>query len=192
MSKYWNDRDKFYIQTNNPTEIFLKKIGYSQWLETCGPTTLVNCIASLGVNVEVETFGNYKPQPESVVMDFFHDSKNYPLLKKARPNVEPSEIVGNRVPQYYPVAAWEIFRVKSYFKFVKDFKFVTNELIKGKAIQLQLKEPGHYIAAVHFDAETSEIVYNDSRPRGQDGFNKRLNSDYYYKNIENFIVVYGE
>jgi hypothetical protein len=62
-----------------------------------------------------------------------------------------------------------------------------------RSVQLCLKDPRHYIAAVAYDDEKDEIVFNDSWPDRFDdgnGFNRRLKKADVL-NLQNFIVVFG-
>ena len=77
---YWNDPNKWYVQTNNPSEELLRKINKKDFLETCGPSAGVNCAAVHGFDLEIKCPGKYKPQPEEVLSDWFNDPRNYKLL----------------------------------------------------------------------------------------------------------------
>ncbi len=186
-SKYWNDKDKWYIQTNNPTEEILRKINKIDFLETCGPSAAVNCLAAHGYDLSISCPGNYKPQPEEVLSDWFNDPRNYKLLKKARPNLDPRDIPGGRVPQYYPVAAHDVFGQYCEFMWLVNHFQLSDLFKKGYSIQLCLLKPSHYIAGVAFDLGTSEIIYNDSWPSYKKGFNERLSG---IANLEKYAVVY--
>jgi len=35
-AKFWNDRNRYYIQSNNPTEEILRKRSDGAWLVSCG------------------------------------------------------------------------------------------------------------------------------------------------------------
>lgn len=193
--KFWNDRDCYFVQTNNPTEEILRK-GRNDgvWLVSCGPSAAVTCIAAMGFDVEVKTPGGYKPQSEEVLMDFFNDPRNYPQLKAARPETPPDMWHGNEIPQFYPVAVPAVFGVKACFVWKAPFDTVAAELQAGKAVQLCLKKPGHYIAAVAYDDERDEIIFNDPWPnrfKDKKGFNRRMGrAD--FNNVKPFRIVYGE
>ncbi|MDR0556333.1 MAG: hypothetical protein LBG43_00460 [Treponema sp.] len=111
--KFWNDKDCYYTQSNNPTEEILRKRSDGPWLVSCGPSAAVACIAAMGFDVEVKTPGKYKPQSEEVLMDFFNDPRNYAALAAARPDTPPDVWHGNEVPQFYPVAVNAVFGVKA-------------------------------------------------------------------------------
>ena len=190
--KFWNARDCYFVQTNNPTEEILRKRSDGVWLVSCGPSAAVTCIAVMGFDVEVKTPGDYKPQSEEVLMDFFNDPRNYPALQKVRPETPPDMWHGNEIPQFYPVAVQSVFGVKARFEWTAPFEKVIAELQAGKAVQLCLKNPGHYIAAVAYDDERNEVIFNDPWPRrfkDGNGFNRRL-SKADFSNIKPFRIVY--
>jgi len=190
--KFWSYRDCYFVQTNNPTEEILRKSSDGVWLVSCGPSAAVTCIAAMGFDVEVKTPGGYKPQSEEVLMDFFNDPRNYPALQKVRPETPPDVWHGNEVPQFYPVAVTAVFGVKARFERGAVFETVASELQNGKAVQLCLKKPGHYIAAVAYDDVADEVIFNDPWPRrfkDGNGFNRRL-SKADFSNVKPFRIVY--
>ena len=190
--QFWNDRACYFVQSNNPTEEILRKRSDGIWLVSCGPSAAVTCIAAMGFDVEVKTPGGYKPQSEEVLMDFFNDPRNYSQLKAARPETPPDMWHGNEVPQFYPVAVTVVFGVKARFEWGAVFETVASELQNGKAVQLCLKKPGHYIAAVAYDDERNEVIFNDPWPRrfkDGNGFNRRL-SKADFSNVKPFRIVY--
>nr|WP_315442302.1 C39 family peptidase [uncultured Treponema sp.] len=190
--KFWNARECYFVQTNNPTEEILRKRSDGVWLVSCGPSAAVTCIAAMGFDVEVKTPGGYKPQSEEVLMDFFNDPRNYPALQKVRPETPPDVWHGNEVPQFYPVAVTAVFGVKARFEWGAVFETVASELQNGKAVQLCLKKPGHYIAAVAYDDERDEIIFNDPWPgrfKDGNGFNRRLKR-VDFSNVKPFRIVY--
>lgn len=190
-AKYWNNRNHYYIQANNPTEQILKKRLDGGWLESCGPTAAVNCIAALGYPVTITTPGLYEPQPEEVVMDFFNDPRNYSKLRAIR-DLDPEVWLGNQVPQYYPYMANMVFGASAKFEFFGSdgFDRMASYLFEGKSIQLCFEDPGHYIAVVAYDGEI--MIYNDSWPgrlADGNGFNRELTKEEFI-NIKNFAVIY--
>ena len=190
--KFWNARDCYFVQTNNPTEEILRKRSDGVWLVSCGPSAAITCIAAMGFDVEVKTPGDYKPQSDEVLMDFFNDPRNYPALQKVRPETPPDMWHGNEIPQFYPVAVQSVFGVKARFEWTAPFEKVIAELQAGKAVQLCLKNPGHYIAAVAYDDERDEIIFNDPWPgrfKDGNGFNRRLKR-VDFSNVKPFRIVY--
>lgn len=180
--KHWNDSDCFYVQTNNPTEEILQKTGVVRYLETCGPTSAVNCLAAMGHKVTIDTPGGYQPQPEEILNDFFNDPRNYWELKKERNDINPADYLGNEIAQYYPLAIKRVFGVRCRFVFA-SWRDIIENLKEGQACQICFKVPGHFVAAVAFDDETQEIIYNDSMGK----FNVRLKEG---KNLKNYCIVY--
>lgn len=189
-AKFWNDSSRYYVQTNNPTETILSKIKGGSFLESCGPSAMVNCIASLGHPIEIVCPGEYKPQPEEVAMDFFNDPRNNTKLYAIRTGV--AQFPGNRIPQYYPLAAREVFGVKAEFRWGSATDVVA-ELRGGFSVQVCLKNPGHFLAVVAYDEETRELIYNDSWPDrvGGNGFNVRMSLQAAADELQSYLITYG-
>jgi len=194
-AKFWDDRDRLHSQENNPTEAYLKatlketKLG---WLESCGPSASVNCLDALGYDIVIECPGVFIPQSEEVLMDYFNDPNNKTKLNAIRAMDE--SIPENRVPQYYPVAVQEVFNAKAAFQWGKNFDSIVTMLVEGRAVQLCLIKPGHYIAAVAYDEDTKEIIYHDSWgarfPDGKGGFARRMSKAEYDQNVKDYFIVY--
>lgn len=194
MALYWNDPNRFHIQTNNPSEGIISKILKRGYLETCGPTAAVNCLDAMGYPLTYKGPGVYEPQPEEILSDAMNDPATQYMRDQARAGV--GHIPGNRIPQLYPVMVEHVFGVKgAKFGWLgNDWNYVTSQLENGKTIQLCLKS-GHYIAAVHFDSDTGDIIYNDSWPGRpglkNGGFNERMTQKEFAGNVENFCIVYS-
>jgi len=194
-AKYSNDPSRFYSQTNNPTEQLLKKREEGGWLESCGPTGALNCLAALGYALTILCPGIYKPQPEEVLMDFFHDPRNYAKFTEIRKDVDPVSFPRNLVPQWYPYAVKQVFGAIGSFVWGSEFEKIVEFLKRGCAVQICLKKPGHYIAVVAYDDETNELIFNDSWPgRFPDGngFNRRMGVDEYKRNVKPWAILYME
>jgi hypothetical protein len=149
----------------------------------------------MGHKVAIHCPGSYRPQSEEVLMDFFNDPRNYEALRKARPDTPPEKWHGNEVPQFYPVAVPAVFGVKAEFMFGNSFDKIATFLQSGRAVQLCLVTPGHYIAAVAYDSETREIIFNDPWPgRFSDGngFNRRMGEAEVKANVKTFMIVFGD
>jgi hypothetical protein len=192
--RFWNEKDCYYTQTNNPTEEILRKRSDGGWLVSCGPSAAVTCLAAMGFNVYCGCPGDYVPQSEEVLMDFFNDPRNYAALKAARPDTPPDVWHGNEVPQFYPVAVPAVFGVTARFEWGNDYYHMVGYLAEGKAVQLCLVKPGHYIAAVAYDDEKQEIIYNDPWPArfpDGNGFNRRMGRAELTSNVKPFLIVYG-
>jgi hypothetical protein len=193
-TQFWNARDCYYTQSNNPTEEILRKRSDGGWLVSCGPSAAVTCIAAMGFDVGISCPGKYEPQPEEVLMDFFNDPRNYPALKQARPETPPDVWHGNEVPQFYSVAVPAVFGITASFQWNSELAKVIANLEAGRPVQLCLVKPGHYIAAVAYDDEKREIIFNDPWPgRFPDGngFNRRMTEAEFKANVKPFMIVYG-
>ena len=193
-TKWWNDRNRFYSQENNPTEAYNKirvEIRATYWLETCGPTAAVNCMASLGKNLAVTCPGSYAPQPEEVLMDYFNDPRNDDTLRRVRDlGDQGRRIPDNQVPQYYPVAVRAVFGVKAEFFWGSSREYITSALDQGRAVQVCLKNPGHYVAIVAYTDDG--LIYHDSwgsqYPDG--GFARKLPYKSLKENVQPYRIVY--
>ena len=227
---FYSDRSRYYVQTNNPTEQMLKKhaavaVQYlkthgvsdqllkdsaiGSWLESCGGDAMTNCAAALGKDFTVTCPGGFQPQTDEIVAGYLNDPRNYTKFLAARPDLDPNLPAtppGNRIPQYFPLAAREVFGIAGKYtelpvstleKPMYDYLWsaVMNELLSEHPVQLCLINPGHYIAAVAFDMDADEIIINDSWPGrftdGLGGFNRRLPKSE-VTNLRNFIVAYQE
>jgi hypothetical protein len=193
--RLWDNEDVYYSQENNPTEAFLKATlnDRDSWLETCGPTAAINCLAAMGVNIEIVCPGIYKPQPEEVLMDFLNDPRNKAALKAVR--LVDDTIPENRVPQYYPLAVGRVFRAKAMFVWGLTFMDVAKYVLAGRAVQICLRRPGHYIAVIAYDDAARELIYNDSWggrfPDGGGGWHRKMAWGEFNKNVQTYFVVYG-
>lgn len=161
----YNDANIWRIQTDNPTEEILRKSVDGPYLESCGPSAMTTCIGALGHPTAFIGPGTYQPQPEEIAMDYFHDPANGAKLTAVRKSTPASEWMGNRVPQFYPLAAREVFGVMAEFKWGANFDTIIQDIREGCTIQICLKEPGHYEAVVGYDVEKDELIYHDSWPR---------------------------
>jgi len=181
---YHDDRTRYCIQTNNPTEQILRKRREADWLESCGPTAAVNCLSALGHNVAVLCPGAWQPQPEEILLDWFHDPRNARFVGSVE--------MPNRVLSLYVPAVEAVFGIQTIVVPLR-LDALREYLETNHAVQLLLKQPGHYIAAVAWDSETEEILYWDSWPdrfADKDGFNKRMSSREYQVNTHPTGVLY--
>jgi len=192
--KHWDSRDHYYVQTNNPTEEVLRKRKNGNWLVSCGPTAAVSCLAAMGCDVAIRCPGEYQPQSEEVLMDYFNDPRNYDTLRKIRPETPPDTYHGNEVPQFYAAAVPAVFGVKAEFLWGADFLKIAAFLEAGRAVQVCLVQPGHFIAVVACDRETRELIYNDPWPErfaNKDGFNRAMSESELKLNVLPYLIVYG-
>ncbi len=193
---HWDDANTYYTQTNNPTEQILKKEDGLEWLETCGPTAAVNCLAAAGHSVRIECPGRYWPQPEEVLMDWFNDPINYDAMKRIRDSVDPSTIMGNEVPQWYEAAIPDVFGIPAHFRWGCAFESLRGAIQGNIGVMLCLKKPGHFIAAVAVDGE--RLIYREPWPgnpwperlKGEPGFNRSLKGDE-LRNLQPYRIEVG-
>lgn len=193
--KRWDDRDAFYVQTNNSIEALLRAHGGKGWLESCGPSAMVNCLAAMGVKVEAARIGAWTPQPEDIVTLYLNDPRNADRFARAERGIKPGSIPGNRVAAYYPDAAMDLYSVHAALTLgLMGFDSLASFLRGGKAVQLCLVNPGHYVAAVAFDDDAQEIVYHDSWPdrfADKNGFKVRMGRKEYESNVKPLAIVYS-
>lgn len=192
-TRNWQSIESFYKQDNNPIEAFLKSTlgDRDSWLESCGPTAACNCLASMGHNLKIICPGDYSPQPEQTLMDFFNDPRNKSDLNTVR--IVGDDIPENRVPQYYPMGVRKVFRAKAKFMWGLDFDGVMAYVTKGFAVQICLKKPGHYLAVIAYDDTKVELVYNDSwnERDGKSGWLRRMGRTEFRENVQTYFIVYG-
>ncbi len=199
--KYWNENN-YYTQTNNPTEEKYRKfiqeheldIGF---LETCGPTAVVNILAARGDNVEVKCPGKYKPQPEEVLTDWFHDPQNYPKIKQIIGNAK--DIMSNRWARVYTIAVPDVFDKPCNFVDKISFSLIKEYLEKNIGIVVCLNDPAHYIPIGKCDPVAKMIAYNEPWPGnywpkrliGTSGFNRKVTYEELNENVKRFMLLIG-
>ena len=184
------DKSKFVVQTDNAIENILRKAGIQLWLETCGPTSAVNCMYFLGHNITILLPGGYMIQPEDALTVWMNDPHNAVMEAAARQNLDPNNYEDNEIPQYYPVALKAVFGVNAEFAW-SNWTDVTARIKAGQAVMICLKNPGHFLAVVGWDDSTSELIYRDSWPgrTHSDGFNLRMGLAEFQNNTQGFIVA---
>lgn len=199
--KLWEDNNTYYTQTNNPSEESLRKEDGKGYLESCGPTTAVNLVHARGNSVDVLCPGTHKPQPETVLFDYFQDPRNYKKFKDVRPTIDPYAMFNNRVPQFYPVAIREMFGVKaSYKEGYLSFDRIATSIFSNIGLMVCLKDPGHYIGIVAVNESKKEVIYRDPWPnnywpenlKGTTGFNRKIEWKDFSTNLKSFYVKIGE
>jgi len=124
-------------------------------------------------------------------MGYFNDPRNYEALRRARPETPPESYHGNEVPQFYPAAVRAVFGAEA--EFLWGLGALPAFLQAGRAVQLCLAQPGHYIAAVAYDDAAGEVVYNDPWPErhaDRDGFNRRLGQAELKANVLPYMIAY--
>ena len=194
-TKRWNDRDTLYIQTNNAVEEALNRYDSGESAVTCGPTAAVNCLAAMGIDVEVQTPGGWRLQPEDALMLWFHDRRQWEKLREIRGATDPANtpFSPNEIPQYYGEAISQVFGYAARFKWIKDFDQVADHVFKGRAVQVS-KKKGHYIAVVAYDSDLDELIINDPYPvdyTNHNGFNRRMGRNEFSTDIRPYGIFYG-
>lgn len=194
----WDDRTCYYTQSNNALERMLSRYGAKASAVTCGPSASINCLASMGYDVETITPGVFRPQPEDVLALWFHDPRNWATLAKVRSATDPniSDYSPHEVPQYYPAAINAVFGVPARFQWGKDFDEIVDDVETGHAVMVNLKpgNTGHFVAVVAYDEERDELIYHDSWPEGipgHNGFAVRLDRDE-FNVTQPYKIVFGE
>jgi hypothetical protein len=202
-AKYWDKLDRYYKQSNNSVETMIKKLGIEWvkksgnnggkspgWLETCGPTAAVMCMDAMDI-LPWQPYDGV--QVEDILTLWLNNPCNYGDMRASRPELNPDEWMGNRVPQYYPPAVKKLFKVSARFASL-SWEDIASMLLNGHAIQLCKVTPGHYIAAVAYDSEKNEIIYHDPWPEqyadGQ-GFCRRITRPEFVANIHPWGVIYS-
>ena len=187
MTKYGGDNTRYSIQDNNSIEQILRKEGVKLYLETCGCTSMINCIMSI---MDYD-FSYLKVQPEDYVCLFQNDLHNYNAFKQIR-NLDYDTYMGNEIIQLYPFTAKQLFNVEAEFKNEKDWNKIIEYIKANQSVQLCEIDPGHFIAVVGVDTDTNELIVNDpwQRHYSTGGFNHRISKDEYDKNINPWLVLY--
>jgi hypothetical protein len=164
QTKFMADRARCsFSQRNNAIEKLIDE------LETCGTTANVSCLNSVGYKTNLWR----GVQEEDYCACYLNNERNYEKFLKIRPGLDPKSIPGNRVPQYYPIMNEELFGAVSAFFMGNLRSNLIGALREECAVLVCYHSPGHYVAAVGYDSDGKEIIYND--PMG--GFNLRLSTD---------------
>jgi len=191
--------DSYFPQTDNPTEEFLRKFGTKNWTQSCGPTAATMLVKAVGGSIGTITPGGYRPQPEEVLMDWFNDPKNYPVMERIRPDTPPDVYIGGRVPQFYSEAVYAVFGVPARFDWACHWNDVLEYIQKNIGIMACLKSPGHYVAIIGFNKQAQEVIYHDPWPenywpstlQGTPGSFRRMQQAEFFKNVQPFKVLIG-
>ena len=194
----WDNPDAYYTQTNNVVETILKKTGASFTLATCGPTAAVIILDALGHDVLFKTPGGWEMQPEDALAAWFNDPRNYAKMRLYRSDIDPAELMGNEVPQWYEPALGDVFGTKGRFYWGCTEQQIFQALKNGRGVLATLVKPGHYIAIVGYDTDTGAVIYHDPWPgnnwperyKGQSGRARQLNR-FELSNLKPFRVEIG-
>lgn len=139
-------------QENNAVENLIQK-GYSRndYLETCGTSSLEAALDALGV--AQEQCGRLQPS------DYYTMILNDPQLMPVHRWGSP----GNRVFEAYPLLLQLLYPSVQYKMHSTNIYRETIEkcLLQDDSVCiLNLRRPGHYIAALHYEA--GRVLYNES------------------------------
>lgn len=108
--------------------------------------------------------GTWRPQPEDVLAEYFRDEiNNWPKFIGIR-LLNLKKYPPEQVPQYHPIALKEVLGVDGSFEWGTTFDLVAGLTASGNAVELCLKNPGHYILANQYDDEKKLIGFKDPAP----------------------------
>lgn len=178
-ARFWNDRDRYYSQVNNPTEEELRKLGFSAWLQSCGSSAGATCAAAVGYFLEIRCPGGYLLPADEAITDYLNDPGNYAKLRREASWIDPGVQPGNRHAAYYPIAAREIFGARAVHWVQATPQRIVDQVRRTRAVQGCISPPGHYLAIVAYDPATEELIYHDPWPSRKaswygDGFCRRF------------------
>lgn len=186
-TKHWNDRKTFSVQTNNAVENLLrlwsgKDTGF---LETCGPTSAINVLESMGHPVAILSSSMATIQPEDFLTIWMNDPKNAPGF--------PTSAPVNEYAKAYPNAISKVFGKACRYLEGQSFEWISSMVAGGMGCMVCLKDPGHFIAIVAFDNVENKLVYRDPWPNRTktDGFNLRMGKSEFDINVKPYAVVFG-
>ena len=196
--KYWDDPNTYYTQENNPQEQLLYKEDGKGFLEFCGATAAVSILHAIGADINIKCPGIWKPQPEAILGNFFHDPRNYKDFLRMRPDLDPKKYFNNRIYSYYPLAIQKVFNIKCRKEHGR-LENIEKILKSNTGILVQLQSPGHFIAVVAYSKKDNVVIYNEpwkktpwpSLLKGSSGFNRYINMQELEKNMHNQRVLIG-
>lgn len=194
----YDDPDAYYTQNNNVVEQILVKTKADRKLETCGPTAAVCILDALGHDIACSTPGGWQQQPEDALACWFNDPRNYAKMRLYRGDIDPADIMGNEVPQWYEPAIPAVFGTKARFYWGCTVKQIDQALQNGRGVLATMVKPGHFIAIVGYDTEQQVVIYHDPWPgngwperyKGKSGRLRRLKLQE-MENIKPFRVEIG-
>jgi hypothetical protein len=175
-ARFWNDRDHYYTQTNNPTEEILRKRSDGNWLVSCGPSAAVSCLSAMGHDVAVKCPGSYAPQPEE--SSWTSSTTRGTTTRSASPARRPTRRTGTgtRFPVLPGRGPGRIRRPRGLL-LVQRYRPGGREPARGEGRPAVPGQAGPLVAAVAWDEEARELIFNDPWPgrfADKDGFNRRM------------------
>ncbi len=188
--------DKF-IQDNNAAEAYSSKIMKKRWLESCGNVSATIIAAVFDRFVDEDEYfncpGGWQMPADDFAWIYMNLPANYEKFLKTRPNLNPNEYPGNRVPQYYEDLFRDVFDIEAHYGF-RPLKSKLIQHIKEKnAFMMLFKKPRHYVCVVEYDVSTDEWIYIDpwkkNKMNKNNGWRERIKAD--SKNIQpHYVLAY--
>ena len=208
----WEDTSIRYDQTNNTTEEIIRKIKHEMikklkknipkkywnilnkqtgYLELCGHSAFL-CIMQ-GMKFLPEKYnngfklGNLYAQMEDIVASISNQRRYNRLFHSGNG-------MDNRYLDTYPVLARELFGCKA--EVITDLSFfdILEYLWNGIGVQLWLREPSHYIAAISANKIEALLKYNDSwgsrKGLKNRGLHEIMDLEEYRNNVHPYAIVY--
>lgn len=197
---YWSDRNRFWVQTKNGVEAILKvalPAGvdgiHHGWLETCGPSSSVNVMDSMGTDISNKSSGGASLRPMDFLTLWMNEPQNFVSLGIAAGVTGPDQYMENEIAAFYPAAVKACFGATAVYKEGLGWDGLVNEVQQGQGAMICLINPGHFLAVVAYDDVTQELIYNDSWPgrTGTDGFNLRMGKSEFLSNVKSYAIVFA-
>lgn len=196
---HWDDRSRYYTQSNNAVERLLTRYRAVVSAVSCGPSSAINAIAAMGGDVESVTPAGWQPQPEDVLTLWFNDHRNWAQLANIRAETDPktTKYAPHEVPQYYPAALRAVFGATAVFAWGVSFDVAAEYVQNGMAVIVNIKpnKTGHFVAVVAHDDKANELIYHDPWPEnvpGHDGWGLRLSPAMWAGEVEPYAIVIEE
>lgn len=187
-TKRWDDRKTFSVQTNNAVENLLRRWSGKDrgFLETCGPTSAINVLESMGWPVAIMSPALATVQPEDFLTIWMNDPRN-------SPGIPLGEAPVNEYPVAYPNAISKVFGHPCRYLEGQSFDWLATMVSGGTGAMICLKNPGHFLAVVAYDDHAQELIYRDPWPSrtGTDGFNLRMSRGEFAANVKPYVIVFG-
>lgn len=157
----------YYTQNNNGVEQILVKANAKAKFVSCGPESIANLLACMGILREIKLPGGGILQPGDAMAIWANDPANYDAMLKYRQDTDPKIYLGNTVPQWYEAIVPAVMGVQCRFSWGCNFERIKTAIQAGLGVMLCLKNPGHFIAVVGVDTDKKTVIYNDPWPQNQ-------------------------
>jgi hypothetical protein len=169
------------------------KTNRNLWLETCGNHAASNADVSRlkdPIGWEKLLKEEYDLRMPDIMTCWANTPQNYPILKQARPNLDPHIYNASEIAQYHPFLIEYLFKHKAEFRPSLDWQGAIRLIQDGSALVKCLINPGHFIALVAFDDIKQEFIALDSRAYIDDNWNSRYDKIDYTTNMYVFASIY--